>query len=224
MKKVSLVIVCLLCAGTCLGQMASDYDSYETYSLDDNYNVYQTVVVDGTTTGSCYYWYGCGPHGQMCQGTWPNCLTALHTPGITNVIGGNGGSTTGTATNPFSYMSYQTTNSVQLQPGQSTSASIQGSVTCSTIGSFFAGPWKTPTISLRTAVYSLTSVMPNGMGVYTLACPPGTTATCGTANYLGSQAHLWAIEFSIHANPGGCFFLNFVRYKDTLTPAPFTCT
>jgi hypothetical protein len=50
-------------AGTCWGQMTPHYDSYATYSSDSNNNFYQTIVVEGATTGSCFY--TCGPNNQQ---------------------------------------------------------------------------------------------------------------------------------------------------------------
>lgn len=202
--------------------MTPNYDTYTTLSLDENFNVYQTVVVEGSTTGSCYFYYTCGPNGQRCQGTYPNCVGAVHTPKINNVIGAIGGWTTGPAAYPFSYLSYQTTNSVNLQPGQTAQSTVEGDVTCSSLGSILAisSSW---TVSIKVATYAFTAPSPGGGATYHLACPAGTVSTCGTANYLGSQSHLWAEEFTVYTDPGGCWFVHLVQYKDG-PPAPYPCT
>jgi hypothetical protein len=126
------LVICL--AGCCCGQMIPQYDSYATYSSDSHNNFYQTIVVEGTTTGSCYY--TCGPNNQQCQFSW--CYTAMHTPKINNVINGVGGWTTGPGVSPFSYISFQTTTSVQIPPGGQSLVYWEADVSCSGSGQIFA--------------------------------------------------------------------------------------
>lgn len=79
------------------------------------------------------------------------------------------------------------------------------------------------TVRIAIATYALATVNENGTATYTLSCPNGNqNATCGTANLLGSQAHLWAEEYTIYSQPGGCFFANLVQYLDG-PPAPKNC-
>jgi len=118
-------------------QMTPQYSSYTTWTTD-GVRIYQTVVVDGQTTGSCSYTYPCncdqyGCHAQ-CTGTYASCVGATHTPKINNVLDGIGGWSTGPSQNPFSYMSYQTTTSAVAPDGQLLSSQTEGTVTCSAIG------------------------------------------------------------------------------------------
>ncbi|MBZ5629474.1 MAG: hypothetical protein LAO06_11485 [Acidobacteriia bacterium] len=84
----------------------------------------------------------------------------------------------------------------------------------------FAPAW---TVRVTVATYLLSEPYPDGYATYTLNCPNGNQhATCGTANYLGSQTHIWAEEFGLYTNPGGCFFFGVVQYKDG-PPAPYQC-
>lgn len=79
------------------------------------------------------------------------------------------------------------------------------------------------TVRIAIATYALATVNENGTATYTLSCPNGNqNATCGSANLLGSQAHLWAEEYTIYSQPGGCFFANLVQYLDG-PPAPKNC-
>lgn len=99
------------------------------------------MVVEGTTVGSCNQTVTvvCGPNGQTCTYVTPipGCSTATHTPSIYNSLNGVGGWSTGPASAPFSFMTYSTTTSVALQPGQEVSGSIKAQVTCSVIGVIF---------------------------------------------------------------------------------------
>lgn len=124
-RLASLFIALILFVATGAGQlqqtMVPQYAAYVSYSYDDTNNLlYQTVLVDGTTTGGCTQTITvvCGPNGQTCtyQFTHQSCLTAVHTPTITNQLGNAGGTSTGPSVNPFSYLSYQTTTSLPVDP------------------------------------------------------------------------------------------------------------
>ena len=81
-------------------------------------------------------------------------------------------------------------------------------------------------VTIRTAVstYAISTVNATGSVTYNLSCPNGNqSATCGAAHYLGSQAFLWAEEYQLYTQPGGCFPLGFVQYKNG-PPAPYPCT
>jgi hypothetical protein len=80
-----------------------------------------------------------------------------------------------------------------------------------------------PTVRTTVATYKLLTVNANGTATYQLACPNGNQAsTCGTNFLLGSQVANWAEEFAIYSNPGGCWFINVVTYRNG-PPAPFPC-
>jgi|GEM_PF-6261307 len=141
MRK-SILISFLIClAGCCWGQMTPQFDSYATYSSDSNNNLYQTIVVEGTTLGACTTtccqsspyppYYSC----WSCQ--IPGCSSLIHTPKINNVINGVGGWSTGPGVSPFSYISYQTTTSVQIPSGGQPSVSGESDVYCSGAGQLF---------------------------------------------------------------------------------------
>jgi hypothetical protein len=55
MKKLFLMPLVIAFCASCWAQMTPYYDSYTTYSLDSNLKIYQTVVVEGYTAGSCQY-------------------------------------------------------------------------------------------------------------------------------------------------------------------------
>lgn len=120
------------------GQMNPQYSSYTTWTTDGT-NIYQTVVVEGQTTGSCSYTYtcNCGTYGQGCQqctGYYPGCVGATHTPKIDNFLDGNGGWSTGPSQDPFTYMSYQTTVSAPVAAGQLMPSQTEAEVICPSLG------------------------------------------------------------------------------------------
>jgi hypothetical protein len=222
MKRRIAVLLLAVAPVAGFAQMTPQYSSYASYTMDSSFNVYQTVVVDGQTTGSCTYTYTCGQYGQQCTGTIPGCSTAVHTPSIYNVIGSVGGWSTGPGQSPWTYMSYQTTVSANVQPGQEVQGRWEGKVACSSAGTLL-DVIASPLISIKVATYALATVNPNGTATYNLSCPAGTTSTCGTAHLLGSQVANWAEEFAIFTRPGGCWFANVVQYKNG-PPAPYPCT
>ena len=120
----------------CPAQMGTpSYDSYVTVSLDANNVAYQTVVVEGTTTGyvppQCQY--RCGQYNWCIL---PGC-PPTHTPKIYNVFNGLGGWAQGGGAYPNSYISYSTTVSAQAIAGQPISGETMGTVDCSMAGTFF---------------------------------------------------------------------------------------
>jgi hypothetical protein len=136
MHVVRIAILGLL-AMTAYGQMTPQYSSYTSWTTD-GVKIYQTVLIDGQTVGSCTYTYPCncdqyGCHAQ-CTGTYANCVGATHTPKINNVLDGIGGWSTGSGQAPFTHMSYQTTVSAPVAAGQLLSSQTEGQVICSGIG------------------------------------------------------------------------------------------
>ena len=61
---------------------------------------------------------------------------AVHTPSISNVVGGVGGWSTGSGSTMFSYMSYQTTTSFVATLGQDFSSDTRARILCSAVGAF----------------------------------------------------------------------------------------
>ncbi len=157
--------------------MLPNYDTYTTLSGDANNNIYQTVVVEGTTTGSCTQTITvvCGPYGQTCTYTYTyqSCLTATHTPTITNKLGTAGGTTTGPAVSPFSWLSYQTTTVYHASPGQDVPSTTQASVVCSVVGPIFNPPPVPEHIAIATVVLATATQNP-GTGT---DCYPGEDCT-----------------------------------------------
>jgi hypothetical protein len=116
-------------------QMKPRYNSYTTYVLDtDTGVIYQTVVVDGYTQGTCTFTYVCGPNNQQCTGTYPGCTTSTHKSKIYNKINGVGGWTYGPAVSPFTYSTYSTTNHAFLGSGETPDTDVESGVDCSQVG------------------------------------------------------------------------------------------
>ncbi len=133
-RTISLCVIVTLCACASWATYTPQYETYNTYSSDINNNIYQTVVVDGTVTGDCYYNCNCGQYGcQQC--TIPNC-PATHTPQIYNVLNGVGGWSYGQQYSMFSYISYQTTVSIAATPGQIYPSSTEGAIYCGVAAGF----------------------------------------------------------------------------------------
>jgi hypothetical protein len=122
----------LTCLGNCFASYTYQYASYTSSSVDDNYVIYQTVVLQGAATGDCFYTCGC-PQCGTCQ--IPNCSTAQHSPSITNTVSTAGGTTSGPVVSMFTYTDFQTTTSFQGAPGQEYSTYSEGKVICSVAAS-----------------------------------------------------------------------------------------
>jgi hypothetical protein len=182
MKKLFLMpLLAAFCASCWAQGMFPHYDSYTTYSMDSNLKIYQTVVVEGYTAGSCNY--VCGPNNQQC--TIAGCSSAVHTPRINNVIGGVGGWSTGPASSPFSYLSYQTTTSVQGTAGHQDSASTEGDVLCSGLGLLF-GSGGGGHVGASETNYTYAPPPSGNVCAYNKNCPVGQTATCGAGTLYQS--------------------------------------
>src|SRR5260370_42492624 len=114
-RTISLCVIVTLCACASWATYTTQYETYNTYSSDINNNIYQTVVVDGTVTGDCYYNCNCGQYGcQQC--TIPNC-PATHTPQIYNVLNGVGGWAYGQQYSMLSCASLLRTARIPGEPG-----------------------------------------------------------------------------------------------------------
>jgi hypothetical protein len=215
MRKLLLVPLMLALVGSCPGQMTTNYDTYNTYSVDSNLVIYQTVVVEGytsTPSGNC--------NTTCCQSTpyppyyncWscpiPGCVGSTHTPSIYNILGGVGGWTTGPPADPFAYQSFQTTIQLQAVHGQNYGGSTEAQISCSVAGTIFdvGGPilawfteafWGPPV-----------SIAPDGTCYWgSLACKAGTTATCTVGkgipilNPIGCPNYVQATWLVVN---GGC--------------------
>jgi len=167
-----------------VGQMNPQYDTYTTWSYDGNTTVTATVVVEGTTTGSC-------------NGI-PGCSSATHTIKFANQIGGsfnpNPSSAdwiTGPSGSVFSYLSGTHTGSATISPGQQIQAWEGGQVWCTFLGapSFYNFP--SIYISLKTT-YGQNTLGSQVIGNtrfcgYTPACSNNVIPACGNPSWTDSR-------------------------------------
>jgi hypothetical protein len=179
MTKASILLAIFsIISHLCIAQMNPQYESYVTWAAYPGENkIYQTVIVDGTTTGGCTFTYVCGPNNQQCTGTYPWCSTARHYARITNVVNGVGGTSTGPQISPFQYMSYQTTTVATVEQGEEVPSSWEGAAICTVIGEMFKGGGG-PFLSL--AVTTVETVQDAGAGVCISRadCTGGVTPRC----------------------------------------------
>jgi hypothetical protein len=169
-KNIMLVFSLLVFAGTCLADFSPNYDTYINYSVDENDNIIQTVMADGTTTGDCW----------LNNGTYwvPGC-PAYHYVSYVNTLNGVGTGQPAPGGDMFSYISFQDTVTFAAQGGASVPSSVEIMITCSAgliaiidttlinhgfslAHTYFAGPLKNNNLCF----YSRT------------ACSPGTAPSC----------------------------------------------
>ena len=117
---------------------------------------------------------------------------------------------------PPTYLSVSNSQTINATPGVDYAESDQEAVYCSGLGFNIFQLIGDLSVSIKVATYKFVSTDPvTRYSTYVLSCPNGNKqCTCGTTNYLGSQAHLWAEEFTLWNSVQGCFFINLVRYKD----------
>jgi hypothetical protein len=180
-----LVIVFLLQVEVIAQQMTPNYEMYVNYSIDENDVISKTVVVDGTTVGSCTttYTYICGPNNQTCTRTETSqaCLNAVHTPTISNFIDSQGSTATGPAVPGFSYLSFQTTTEVAGQVDGEYNADSTASVFCSVAGQLYRSGL-TDLLSIRETYYGPKAITtPGGGCVYTSLACINSQPTCTSA-------------------------------------------
>ncbi len=180
------------------------YASYVNVSADANNVIYSTAVVDGS--------YFAMPLG------------AVHTPEVYNSLNGVGGWVYGTAAPPQNYVSATNNQHIQGSPGVVYQNNTTEQVFCSVGGLVYVATINFG-ISVKVATYKFVSTDPVARySTYTLSCPNGNgNCTCGTTNYLGSQAHAWAEEFTLWTSSAGCLFVDLIQYKDG-PPAPYNCS
>ena len=238
MKRLAIFLIVTTFAGACWGQMTPKYDTYTTYSMDSNLVIYQTVVVEGytsTPTGSC--------NTTCCQSSpyppyyscWTcpilGCVGSTHTPKVENVLGSMGGWSTGPPSDPFAYMSYQTTTSVQGQVGQGgIGSATDASVTCSVIGAIFAPPPGNPIIGGAYTKEVWIGGQLQGFCAVTRACNNTTTPLCTAPSvYVGNAScspawNSYWVTVKIGTGPTHCFVAFSSATSDTsqewCTPAP----
>jgi len=129
--------ICILVACSACSAWATytpQYATYTTYAVDSTHHLVQTILVDGTTTGDCSYQCNCNQYGCSTCGI-PNC-PANHTPKINNVLNGAGGWTAGTQVSMFTYISYQTSESIAATSGQLYAGYAEGAVYCAVAAGF----------------------------------------------------------------------------------------
>ena len=173
MKSTGLRMFCLVaCLVGCLPRgfaqgcgvvMTRNYSSYATESTNGT-RIYTSAVVDGSAS--------CSPT-ISCP-----CGSATHTPKVENVIGGVGGWGSGTPQCVNCYLSYQNNQNIAATPGVNYTFNWDGEVVCSLAGVFYS-VGGTDTLSLRVSYWGPPVTITNDSCYYgSLACSPGTTATC----------------------------------------------
>jgi hypothetical protein len=204
MKCIPAVFLTALVVLSLRGTSMAGYSAYVNISADANNIIYSSAVVDGS-----YY-------------AMP--LGAMHTPEVYNNLNGVGGWVYGTSAPPQNYISATNNQQIQGVPGAVYSNNTTEQVYCTVGGLVYVAPINI-SVSIKVATYGFVSTDPQtGYSTYVLNCPNGNGhCTCGTANYLGSQAHKWAEEFTLWTSARGCFFVNLVQYKDG-PPAPYNCS
>jgi hypothetical protein len=189
--------------------MDPQYSSYVNYTIDASH-IYATAVVDGSTD---------------CVGDCPP--GAMHTGKVYLALGGTGEWVDGSSVTPPTYIDISNPRTLDATPGVDYDESDDEDVYCSFLGSniFQEVGGGGPNISIRVATYKFVSTDPEtGYSTYLLSCPNGNgSCTCGTTNYLGSQAHAWAEEFTLWTSATGCLFVDLIQYKDG-PPAPYNCS
>jgi hypothetical protein len=107
----------------CRLDFTPNYSIYETESTDGT-NIYTSVLVEGSTTGSGSA--GCNPNN------------VTHTPKAYNLLGTTGGWLSGTPGHMNSYSSVQNNQDVAGVPGI-IDLNASGEIVCSEFGTFWSG-------------------------------------------------------------------------------------
>ena len=170
MKTLKLLFFILVLTIGCLAQgPVPNYSTYLRQTVDANLNLTQTVVLSGTTTGSCYYTCQTG----QCQ--IPGCDGARHTPTVCNKLGTSGTCTTGPQYDMFVQMDYQTTITSVLTPGVTYQVNDSTSIACSFAGSNFGSGGGPSTVSIHLSAYIFA-----GLSTGRCAWNPSCTGKCSS--------------------------------------------
>jgi hypothetical protein len=141
--------------------MTPQYSAYLNHAVDASH-IYATGVVDGST---------------LCD---PNCPPgAMHTGKVYLQLGSSGGSWVyGNRVTPPTYLSVSNSRTINATPGVVYPESDTKNVNCSIVGNFFNSGGTTG-LSLRTSYWGPpVTIVGNTCYYGSLACSPGTTATC----------------------------------------------
>jgi hypothetical protein len=114
-RLIFLTIFLLASLGTALGQgcfnwMILEYSTYESQTADATH-IYTSVLIDGTTGGTCSSNGGCDHCGQIMN------PPPVHTPKAYNVIASTGGWGTGASGAWNSYISEENDQTISATPG-----------------------------------------------------------------------------------------------------------
>lgn len=197
--------------------------NFSTYTSEstDGTNIYGSTTLDGSGTMEINYQY------EWCESVVipPNIV---HSPEVNMQIGSTTSYNQGPGVCPDCYMSSD--DDIEFDDadaGVIYDLDWWADALCSMAGNFYAANGYVG-VAIAVTTYKISTVNPNGSGNYVQACPGTSKASCGAANYLGSEVHNWAEEFQLKVTIGGqsgysCFPAAVVQYKDG-PPAPYPCT
>jgi len=206
-------------SGIGLAQCITFQPNYSVYTdaSTDGSKIYTTVEIDGSGTMTV---------NRSAPGCGGIVVSAVHTPSTYNMTGTVGGLNTGEGECPDCYLYSRNDQIIVGIPGEEYPFHWSAYVTCSQAGQFYSvGGY----IGLRIAVttYKISTVNANGSVSFIQACPGTSKATCGAANYLGTEPTIWAEEFQLGVTIGGsrvqCFPVSIIQYLNG-PPAPYPCT
>jgi hypothetical protein len=194
----------------CFNWMIPKYSTYATHSTDGT-RIYTSVLVDGTTGGSCSQSGGCDHCNQIMT------PTPVHTPRAYNKLGSTGGWSIGAAHSWNEYITEENDQNIVATHGVNYTFNASTNVLCSVAGCFSC--ITNPIVTLRIAD---TDYIFNGTSLdtceYLLYCPNGNTAaTCGGGHdrtlYTGLRGILRMSELSSHSRPGGKWSMPLCRER-----------
>lgn len=192
--------------------------TYATATTDGT-NVYATVTISGTftmtATSGCVIPLGAHHYGVATGQLISNSGTKSP---------GNVGSSAYTC--PDCYIDARDEEDLPIDGDDSWEFNYGSQALCTSAG-LLSGTNTYQSLRLTVATYKLVTANADGSGSYALACPGTTKATCGAANYHGSQVYNWAEEFGVYYIQGGqstgeCSPIQPVVYLNG-PPAPLNC-
>lgn len=163
---IMLACACQSAAQGCGGWMNPQYSTYESESTDGTY-IYTSVIVDGTSTGTCPF--GCGCSGVQHYGKAYNKTGSLADWVNGSYVPWNG------------YVSTQNNNQVTDPSGTNLQFVGEGVVVCTAVGTIYSVTLPTITLAIRDTYWGPPPIETNDTCYYTiLACSTGTP-TCKSA-------------------------------------------
>jgi len=216
-----LAALCLFSAKIAMAQVCFSYSNdlaeYDSASLSsDGTTIYTMVEIDGSQE----------------MDLQPGCLylTPIHTPEATNllIMGSQyvGGSQEGAGVCGSCYVSFGNEQSIAPPQGYSVTFQSESRVDCNIGGTFFDTGLTESWVATAVTTYHIATINADGTVTFRQACPGTSVASCGAANYLGSEPTNWAEEFQLKFTIGGggprCFPVSLVQYLNG-PPAPYPC-